>query len=348
MLPPEDHKQLQSVLGLCSYYRCFYPNLSKDMEPLNMLMKKNVKFEWGEGQQAAFEKIRSGLVEKFNSFIFPDFSLPFILRTDACETGIGGVLLQDAEKSQLLPVVHVSHSLTVSERKWSIIEKEAFAIVWCILRLSAYLLGRHFLVQTDHKNLKWMDKSKNRRVQRWSLALEDYDFDIEYIPGPKNSVADALSCVPKTLDEAGDDGSPDLSGQLLTQAHFLRSSVRKSAPVEPTPPEEPLEIAESEPLLPLLGDKYLEELHAAQQEMPDHDSKYLASHGQFVEIDGDGSPKLWHVQDKLFIPSNADDLKANVTSLAHDHFLSGHCGVISTMHRIRSGGFTFPEMRKIG
>ncbi|GFW30671.1 integrase catalytic domain-containing protein [Trichonephila clavipes] len=57
------------------------------------------------------------------------------------------------------------------------------------------LLGRKFMVFTDHKPLAGFLSNKNpsSKILRWKLALEEFNYDIHYIRGSLNSVADHLS-----------------------------------------------------------------------------------------------------------------------------------------------------------
>jgi hypothetical protein len=50
-------------------------------------------------------------------------------------------------------------------------------------------------VKTDHNSLKYFldQKDLNERQQKWVSKIQDFDFDIEYVKGKRNVVADALS-----------------------------------------------------------------------------------------------------------------------------------------------------------
>ena len=77
--------------------------------------------------------------------------------------------------------------------KWSTYEKEAYAIYFSLMKWEHHLRDVHFTLQTDHKNLTYLNTDLKQKVQRWKLAIQEYDFDIEHIPGKDNIVADGLS-----------------------------------------------------------------------------------------------------------------------------------------------------------
>ncbi len=64
----------------------------------------------------------------------PDFSGPFLLQTDASDTGLGAVLSQIQEGEEH-PVLYISRKLTSAERNYETVEKEALAIKWAVLEL---------------------------------------------------------------------------------------------------------------------------------------------------------------------------------------------------------------------
>jgi hypothetical protein len=77
--------------------------------------------------------------------------------------------------------------------KWTTIEKEAYAIFFAVRKFSYYLIGKYFIIETDHNNLRWMEASIVAKVVRWRIYLQDFHFDVFHISGTKNTVADALS-----------------------------------------------------------------------------------------------------------------------------------------------------------
>ena len=81
-----------------------------------------------------------------------------------------------------------------AEKTYSTTQKELLAIVWGCKQFRQYLYGRKFTIVTDQKPLTWIFnvKDPSSRLFRWRLKLEEYDYDIIYKPGSKNTKAEAL------------------------------------------------------------------------------------------------------------------------------------------------------------
>ena len=195
---PQTKKQVRSLLGLCSFYRRFLSNFAEVVKPLTNLTKKGSpqKVQWTKDCNTALEYIKMAFSSE-PILKLPDMVKPFTLTTDASASGIGGCLLQEHD-GMLHPVLYVSRQLLPAESRYSTIEQECLAVVWCITKLSRYLLGRSFTLRTDHSPLSYLNsrRSVNGRVARWGLILQDYAFTIEHVSGRMNAVADVLSRLP--------------------------------------------------------------------------------------------------------------------------------------------------------
>ena len=118
--------------------------------------------------------------------------------TNRCQLqGLGACPLQDGH-----PIYFVSKSLTDAEKGYVAIELEAFAVSWACEKFHHFLYGSHFTLQMDQKPLESiLACSLNEatpRLQRLLIKASAYDFNFEYIPGPKNQVADCpsqLGCI---------------------------------------------------------------------------------------------------------------------------------------------------------
>ena len=85
--------------------------------------------------------------------IFPDFSNDFILDTDASEYGLGAVRSQQVNGCEKV-VAYASRVLNKAERKYSVTRKELLAVVTFAKHFRSYLLGRRFVLRTDHSALQ--------------------------------------------------------------------------------------------------------------------------------------------------------------------------------------------------
>ncbi len=89
-------KDVRAFLGLASYYRCCIPNFASVATPLTGLMKKDAKLVWDDNCEQAFETLKKALVQP-PVLAYPTRDGPFILSSDASDTGIGAVLEQEQE-----------------------------------------------------------------------------------------------------------------------------------------------------------------------------------------------------------------------------------------------------------
>ena len=129
---PMNVKELQSFLGLASYYRKFILGFSSIAEPLYTLCRKNIPFSWQQEQQAAFEELKDRLVSA-PVLAYPDFSPaagPFILNTDASQyLGIGALLFQQQPDGTERVIAYGSCSLNGHEKNYCTTRLEMLALV---------------------------------------------------------------------------------------------------------------------------------------------------------------------------------------------------------------------------
>ena len=94
-------------------------------------------------------------------------------------------------------------------------------VVWAVGFLRPYIEGTKFLIRSDHKALMWTlttTACTNNRLKRWRILLSEFDYDVEYKPGPQHAVADALS---RLLTEGLDTGP--ISQEIPTVGVTTRS-----------------------------------------------------------------------------------------------------------------------------
>ena len=148
---------------------------------------------WNEEHESAFEILKKTIVSE-PMLRTPDFSLPFVVQTDASETAIGAALLQEFGDG-LLPVAFASRKLQPRETRYTVGERECLAIIFALKKFDRYLYGKEFTLYTDHSSLTHLKQKspENSRLLRWSLLLGNYKFQVKSIKGKDNVLADFLS-----------------------------------------------------------------------------------------------------------------------------------------------------------
>ena len=149
---PTTTKEVQQFLGLAGYYRRFMKGFADIARPLHRLTERNAKFQWTTECQTAFSKLRESLTSS-PILAYPDYSRPFLLDTDASNTGIGGVLSQRDDTGEERVVAYASRSPSKRERNYCVTRRELLAAVYFTRQFRLYLLGPRFTLRTDHGSL---------------------------------------------------------------------------------------------------------------------------------------------------------------------------------------------------
>lgn len=187
---PKTTKQIKQFLGLTGYYRKFIKDYSLIAKPMTKYLKKDCKMNIDDPEyQKSFNTLKT-LLTHDPILKYPDFTKTFTLTTDASNYALGAVLSQNNH-----PICYASRTLNSHEINYSTIEKELLAIIWATKYFRPYLFGRKFTIETDHKPLTWLFsiKEPNSKLVRWRLKLSEFDYEIKYKKGTKNTNADALS-----------------------------------------------------------------------------------------------------------------------------------------------------------
>ena len=191
---PRTKKDIRSFLGILNFYQRFIPNLADKIFYLTELLKgKSNQIEWNEKANDEFKEIKKFINDNMWLKI-PKANETFILYTDASNTGLGAALYQIQDLKEV-PIYFISMKLNNAQKKYSTVEKECLAVVWAMKKFDRYLLGKEFILKTDHKALLWLldNHSKGRRLTRWALEIQEYFFKIQFIKGSENIIADYLS-----------------------------------------------------------------------------------------------------------------------------------------------------------
>ena len=186
---PKSVFEILSFLGLAGYCRKFIEDFSRLAAPMTRLTRNEVKFEWDDLCERAFQELKRRLTLA-PIMIVPDRGPMFIVYCDSSKDGLGCVLMQSGRV-----VAYGSRKLKNHEQNFPMHDMELAAIAFALKILHHYLYGKQFEVFSDHKSLKYIftQRDLNMRQRRWMEYLEDYDFTLHYHPGKANMVADALS-----------------------------------------------------------------------------------------------------------------------------------------------------------
>jgi len=193
---PKNVTELRAYLGTAGYYRRFIPGFADIAAPLHCLLLKNVHFEWGFPQQQAFDTLKDRLC------CAPVLGIPsdagtFVLDTDASNLGLGAVLSQRQNDREVV-IAYASRALSHAEGKYDSTKKELLAVVFGLKTFKQYVLGRQFVVRTDHSALRWLRKTPEPMAQlaRWLTFTEQFSFEIQNRSGTSHRNADGLSRIP--------------------------------------------------------------------------------------------------------------------------------------------------------
>eukprot|EP00117_Sycon_ciliatum_P032645 scpid60482/ scgid0554/ Retrovirus-related Pol polyprotein from transposon 17.6; Protease; Reverse transcriptase; Endonuclease len=229
--PCSDVHSVRRLLGMANHLGKFIPDLASITQPLRSLLVKGTPWQWGAEQCAAFDRIKTSLS---NEPVLAKYSPNYhtTVSADASSFGLGAVLLQRQPDASVRPVAYLSRSLTPAETRYSQIEKEALAATWACDRLSHYLLGMPFTIETDHKPLipllgtRALDDLPPR-VLRFRLRLLRFDYSIIHTPGKQLAIADALSRAPLRSTDA--DATATLEAETAAMVSYVTEALPATA-----------------------------------------------------------------------------------------------------------------------
>lgn len=196
--PPTTKKKVRSVLAMFRYYSTHIPNFSEIALPLVELTKDKQcnSFVLNDAQLSAFDKLKKA-VENSCKLYSPCYDKPFVIHTDASEHTIAACLSQVDDRGRDCPIAFSSKKLSDSERKWSVIEKEAYAIIFALKQYDYFIFGNKIELYTDHNPLTYIVNCtpKSAKLTRWCLGMQRWNVTIKYKNTRANVVADCLTRV---------------------------------------------------------------------------------------------------------------------------------------------------------
>ena len=319
---PKDLHELRCFLGLTNYFRTFVQGYATRVLPLTRLQSPKREFLWDNKCQEAFDGIKHDLTHA-PVLKSPDLSQPFELVTDACDAGIGAVLLQDRR-----PVAFESRKLIPAEQNYTTTEKECLAVIHALKVWRCYLEGQpkeRLTIVTDHNPLIHLPKQPtlSRRIARWSEYLQRFNFTWQYRPGRIN-VADPVSRRPA-------DEYPVISVNVTT-----RSSRNAPSPIAP----------ESSSAVDMDIDQSSHHGSQASSFRADIVQGY-AQDPWFVDAENvselEERQGLYFQQNAVVIPNHAD-LRASLMHEYHNTPFSGHQGYHRTA-KLLEKDYWWPTLR---
>lgn len=198
---PTTTKEIQRFLGLTGYFRRFIQNYSTIALPLSKLLRQDAKFQFGNDQYQAFERLKRIITSRPVLMIFK-YGLETEVHTDASKQALAGILFQrNPEDNQFHPVQYMSMKTSKYEENWSSYELEVYAIVMAPRKWRVYLLGSPFKLITDCKAFQdTMNKKNIPKVARWALELQQFEMIVVHRSGQQMRHVDALSRINERVD----------------------------------------------------------------------------------------------------------------------------------------------------
>jgi len=329
---PKNVHEVRSFLGLTSYYRRFVPTFAEIASPLHALTMKNKKFDWTTQCEHAFNKLKNSLISSPILAMHND-KYPFLLDTDACDVSIGAVLSQVQEGVERV-IAYALRSLSKPERNYCVMRKELLGIVCYTKAFRQYLLGRKFVVRTDHSALQWLRTTPEPIGQqaRWCETLNEFDFQIVHWPGRLHGNADALSRKP--CGQYGNNGA-NVTSAIIRAVTFATVEVgdRWSKGAIAAVSEKDIELLTfagwlKGGLLPIDGD-----------ELAHHDPITKNLHAQWERFkikDGIIYRRYWesHGEEDTWQMVTPVGYREEIMQTAHASVTGGHMGVKKTQVKV--------------
>ena len=228
-LPPTNVAQLRSFLGFVNFYRKFLRKIADVAAPLNARASRapsNRPLQLSSSELAAFERLKVMVTEEPMLRMF-DPDAPLAIFCDSSDRQAGSFWAQDHGQGWQ-PGAFESHTLSPAEQRYAPRDKELLVVVRSCKKFRHLVHGRRVIVYTDHESLARLLRGGGTEIPSARLArhleyLSQFDLDIQYLPGHKQVVADALSRLRSTSLERTQ------ATAALTSAAVAAAAIRVSA-----------------------------------------------------------------------------------------------------------------------
>ncbi|XP_075670330.1 uncharacterized protein LOC142640120 [Castanea sativa] len=238
MKPPATVKELKSFLGKVSYIRRFIPGLASITSAFGKLLKKGRNFEWGEVQQAAFNRLQQIMIN-LPTVQAPVRKKPLLLYLATNQCAMGALITQEDGNGVEQPVYYISRALKDTETCYLRAERACLAIVYASQRLRHYFLAYEVWLMTKSHAIKALLRQPilSGKKSQWLLQLSQYNLKAGTPKAVKSqAIADLLAQFPGEEEFSLDDGvlgevatAEEVGEQWLMK--FDRSSTAQSGGV---------------------------------------------------------------------------------------------------------------------
>jgi len=323
---PKSTTDVRSFLGLVRYLEQFLPHLADHTRLLTPLTTKTSELNWPgwtSEHQTAFDAIKRLVTSRDCLTTIDHDNLgenKIFVTCDASDWRTGAMLSVGPTQQTARPVAFDSMQLRSAQLNYPVHEKELLAIVRALKKWHIELLGTPFTVHTDHRTLEnfMTQKELSRRQARWQEFFGQYDFNIQYIPGEENTVADALSRLPPENDE-----TPTYVRQTMHMPTHIGDNIKPITLV--------LSVTPDASLINDIKGGYLTDPWCVKL------TKLIDSLPGLRKRDG-----LLYLNDHLVIP-RVTHVREMIFHLAHDQL--GHFGIDKSYATIRNS-YYWPNMRR--
>ena len=246
---PRDLKEMQSFLGATNFCQRFVTNYLPFAGQLQDMTKKDFDWKtpsaWSVDYESVFNSLKTAILHS-TSLYYPDYKLTWIARSDASTIGLSAALFQveglpegaelppPAElESRLQLIANHCQKFTPNARKWKTIEQEGYGNYFVIAKNDYLLRVKKFILQTDHRNLLFMEQSVVPRIMRWVAYMKSFDFMQFHLKGSLMKLCDHQSRY--FIDEVNPSTHSEGGGADLHRMTTRRiASTRATLPTAPT------------------------------------------------------------------------------------------------------------------
>ena len=196
---PSNKDLLQSFIGAVGFLAPDCKGIRIPMGFLSGMTSESRPWRWDDTAQRSFEEVKEIVSDHRNSrqkaLDYTEGAPPIWVTTDGCLTGGGGYVSQGEDPDNANVVGFWSGKWNPAQQNYPVHEQELLALIETLKCFRGILHGTKFTVRTDHKGLTHLKTQRDlsHRQHRWLDVINEFDFDIQYIPGDTNGLVDALS-----------------------------------------------------------------------------------------------------------------------------------------------------------